>query len=388
MQSNKKDGVISVAIVTSIHPDFDARIWKHASSLADQGMDVHLICPWDLENGSRREGVTFHTFKKCSKRWMRVFLIPKRAGVRLWPLLKKVDIVHFHDIDLLPWMALLSLRKNVIYDVHENYADEMLVRDWVPKPLRRLMYYLVLYGERLLSRIIGNVVLVAPSQEKNFSSPRLNKIYVKNYATTMLMASVANDYLERDDAVIFIGSQHINNGSMLYLEIAEKVARLRPSVKFYASDRFGSKKFREAYFEQRRLRGLDNKVELLPNVLPSEIMSVLNKATIACNPNLRVPQQIKGIHTKIFEFMAAGLPIVTSDLPHQKAVIDDTKAGVLAMPEDTDSFVDAICNLVDNREQGLNYGETGAKAFAENYSWESQVPFLVDLYKKVIERGK
>ncbi|MCW8933018.1 MAG: glycosyltransferase family 4 protein [Gammaproteobacteria bacterium] len=381
---NKKCKVKSVAIVTSIHPDFDARIWKHASSLAREGIDVHLICPWSVENLSTKEGVVFHTFNKCAKRWQRPFVIPPQIGLILFPLLRQVDVVHFHDIDLLPWMTILSLGKKVVYDVHENYADEALVRHWVPKPLRWPLYYSVLYGERILSRIIGNVVLVTPYQEKNFNSPSLQKVYVKNYATKVLLESVEDNYIERDAAVIFIGSQHLNNGSMLYLEIVERVSKLRSNVKFYASDRFGSEDFRNAYLEKRRLYGLEERLELLPNVPPPQLMSILNKATIACNPNLRVPQQIKGIHTKLFEFMAAGIPVVTSDLPHQQAVIEDTNAGILAKPEDVDSFVNSICKLVDDRELCQQFGQDGQKAFIEKYSWESQMPKLIDLYNLIV----
>ena len=35
----------NIAIVTSIHPDFDARIWKHANGLSEAGWKVNLIAP-------------------------------------------------------------------------------------------------------------------------------------------------------------------------------------------------------------------------------------------------------------------------------------------------------------------------------------------------------
>ncbi|OAD23106.1 glycosyl transferase group 1 [Candidatus Thiomargarita nelsonii] len=303
---------LSVAIVTSIHPDFDDRVWRHASSLAKEGLEIHLVCPWKIQSGEKKENVTFHTFKPAKSRLQRPFVIPVRVGKKLIPLLRMVDIVHFHDIDLLLWMALLSLRKKVVYDVHEYYAAQVLQRYWIPSPLRPILYYFVLYGERFFSNIIGHVVLVAPSQEKTFSNPRLNKIYVKNYATVKLLEERKEDYHNRRDAVIFIGSQNLNNGSMLFLEIAEQVKKARPNVKFYASDRFGNQNFREEYLQERRNRGLEQTVQLLPNVPPIEIASVLNLATIGINPTLRVGLQINGINTKLFEFMALGLPIITS----------------------------------------------------------------------------
>src|SRR4029077_14946847 len=104
----------SVAVVTSIHKDFDSRIWKHAKSLVAMGHSVDLICPWEVQDGMAFEGVKFHTFKRVIKRSLRPFLIPVRVFSRLWPVLSRVDIVHFHDIDILPWMTLISLMKPVI----------------------------------------------------------------------------------------------------------------------------------------------------------------------------------------------------------------------------------------------------------------------------------
>jgi glycosyltransferase involved in cell wall biosynthesis len=198
-----------------------------------------------------------------------------------------------------------------------------------------------------------------------------------------LLDTVENDYECRPPAVIFIGSQHQNNGSLLLLEIAERAIKKMPNLHIYAADRFGDPAFRERYLQERRNKGLEDRLTLLPNVLPHELMQLLNKATIAINPNLRVDQQIMGIHTKLFEFMAAGLPIVTSDLPHQKEVIDATHAGLLAQPEDPDSFVEAIEFLVDNADKAKVMGKRGQQAFRNHYSWESQIPQLLAFYDEI-----
>jgi glycosyltransferase involved in cell wall biosynthesis len=134
---------------------------------------------------------------------------------------------------------------------------------------------------------------------------------------------------------------------------------------------------------QRAALGADN-LEFIPNVRPHELMSVLNKATIAISPNLRVKQQIRGAHNKIYEFMAAGLPIILSDLPRQVEVVGGSDCGILAQPEDTDSFVRAIVELVDNPIRGKQLGMHGQRAFRERYSWESQMPTLLELYERII----
>jgi glycosyltransferase involved in cell wall biosynthesis len=225
---------------------------------------------------------------------------------------------------------------------------------------------------------------VSPYQEQDFQFKGVNRIYVKNYASEKLVESVKSDYPLRENAVIFIGSQHANNGSLVFLEIAKKTIDRGYRMKFYASDRFGNPAFKKRYMQLRADLGLEEIVVLIPNVLPHRIMDNLNRATIAINPNLRVDQQIKGIHTKLFEFMAAALPVVTSDLPHQVEVIEDTGAGFTAKPEDPDSFVDYLVYLADHRDLAREIGKKGQDAFLDRYSWESQIPQLIGFYDGIV----
>jgi glycosyltransferase involved in cell wall biosynthesis len=373
----------TLGIVTSIHPDFDARIWKHARAVAAAGWNVRLIAPWNPAGAEIPAGIELIPFPRVQHRLKRPVLIPARIARRLAPVLGSCDIVHFHDIDILPWMSAVSLFKPVVYDVHEDYPEEMLVRDWVPNPLRRPLSLAVEVGQRLLSRPIRNIVLTQPLLDREFQGDRFRKITLPNYASLALVDGVADDYLQRPPTVIFIGTQHPNNGSLLFLDIAERVKALRPSVRFLTVDRFTGERFRSEVLGAIASRGLDN-VEVIPNVRPHELMRSLNRATIALSPNLRVKQQINGAHNKIYEFMAAGLPQVASDLPRQVESIAGSDAGIMARPEDVGSFADAIVRIVDDPQLGLRMGMNGQRAFRERYSWESQMPKLLGMYEDIL----
>jgi glycosyltransferase involved in cell wall biosynthesis len=372
-----------IAIVTSIHPDFDARIWKHACSMASAGWQVDLIAPWVHRDEQIPDGVTLHPFARVTSRLRRPVLIPLRIARRLLPLLRSCDIVHFHDIDILPWMSLLSLVQPTVYDVHEDYPEEMLIREWVPGVLRKPFALMLEVGQRLFARPIRNVVLTQPELEAEFPGAWFRREFIYNYATVRLAEGRADDYLTRQPTVVFIGSQHTNNGSDLLIEIAARVAKERPQVKFLASDRFANAGLRSEAIERMKRLGATS-MEFIPNVRPHELMSVLNRATIAISPNLRVKQQIRGAHNKTYEFMAAGLPIVLSDLPRQVEAVGKSECGILAQPEDVESFVRAVIRLVDDPGEGQRLGQNGVRAFREKYSWESQMPRLLALYDHML----
>lgn len=377
----------TIAIVTSIHPDFDARIWKHAKAMAALGWNVELVAPWTVRDERIPANVRLRPFRRVVSRLARPILIPARIAAKLLPIVARCDIVHFHDIDILPWMSALSLAKRVVYDVHEDYPEEMMVREWVPNALRRPFARMLEVGQRIFAWPIRNIVLTQPELDPEFRGSRFRKVLILNYAALELADGASDDYMARAPTVVFIGSQHVNNGSDLLIEIAAKVARLRPQVKFIASDRFASPQLRDAALARMQEVGATN-IELIPNVRPHELMSVLNRATIAIAPNLRVKQQIRGAHNKTYEFMAAALPIVISDLPRQAEVVGGSDCGVLAQPEDPQTFVDAIVRLVDDPEAARQMGVRGQEAFRSRYSWESQMPRLVALYDAALRGSR
>ena len=73
---------------------------------------------------------------------------------------------------------------------------------------------------------------------------------VMNYATVDLLRNVTQDYMARPDAVIFLGSQHENNGSTLLIEIADRLHKRLPGMKIYAVDRFADPLYRQKLLDE------------------------------------------------------------------------------------------------------------------------------------------
>lgn len=373
-----------VLIVTSIHPDFDKRVWRHARALAAAGHEVHLICPWDVAPGSKLDGVEFHPFKRVHGRAKRPFLIPWRIYPLMARLSRRVDIIHFHDIDLLPLMMIARCFRPVVYDVHENYPDEMLVRYWVPWMLRRPLYWLVKAGQYLASFVIKNIVLVVPDQEKDFPNHYVRKLILRNYASLTLVND-AQTQVDRPYDVAFIGSQYRENGTFLVLEIAKCLKDAGFKSKFLCSDIFADQSLRYEFLQTVRRLDLADYIILAPSISPGKILEILHQARIGLLPNLRVPKQEKALPTKLFEYMAAGLPIVASDLPLLKYYVSESRCGLLAQPESPNTFADAIKQLLNDELLAAQLGSNGRNAFVKRFSWESQIPDLVEFYKCAIK---
>jgi glycosyltransferase involved in cell wall biosynthesis len=89
--------------------------------------------------------------------------------------------------------------------------------------------------------------------------------------------------------------------------------------------------------------------------------------------------------TKYFEYSAVGLPVIISDLPAQRALIEQNENGLLVNPKNTEDIVNAIIYLKENREKAIMMSVNGQKAFREKYNWEKIEPRLLDLYGTLIK---
>jgi len=306
------------------------------------------------------------------------------------PLLlsKRYDLYHFHDLDLLPTMAVVKLatRRPVVYDCHENYPDEMLSRPYrIPGWSRHALAWGVGWAERAVAAVIREVIIVVPQQKQRFPAPWFHTTMVQNFAELSLEEGRADDLEMRADACISTASQYVSNGSLLFIEVAREVVRRRPHVKFYSVDRFGNDfALRERVLSRVSEAGLNANVLLLPNVPPPAIMTNLNRATIGLSLDLATPNRLGALPIKLFEYMAAGLPIVAADLPNIRQVLENAANGLLATPSDVKSFADCICQLLDNKRLCLELGRRGLLAFRRHFNWEHEVAKTLDLYEHLL----
>lgn len=351
--------------------------------MARRNHEVHLVCPWGVRDGTVREGVILHTFPRARSRAGRPFSIPWHLARKLQPLISSVDLVHFHDIDILPFMAVLALFKPVIYDVHENYPDEMLVRQWIPRLLRHPLFHIVRLAQSALSRVVHNLVFVIPEIGRHFPTGALRTTVVRNFATLDLLEQVKPDYSNRADAVIFLASNYEGNGTFLFLEIANRFKQRRSEVRFLMVDRWSDSATQKRAMDFIQKQDLTN-VLVVPNVSPQRVMEHLNMATIGIAPGLREIKHINALPTKLFEYMAAGLPIVSSDLPNAKQLAQETDAVLLCRPEDPETFVSAIELLAADRNGADERGKRGQSTFRTRFCWEAQADAIEQYYADVL----
>lgn len=86
---------------------------------------------------------------------------------------------------------------------------------------------------------------------------------------------------------------------------------------------------------------------------------------------------------KMFEFMAAGLPVIASDFPLWKGIIEGSGCGISVDPRDSEAVRLACMVLIENPERAQELGKNGKKAVDEKYNWTNEEKKLLKLYEEL-----
>jgi glycosyltransferase involved in cell wall biosynthesis len=91
---------------------------------------------------------------------------------------------------------------------------------------------------------------------------------------------------------------------------------------------------------------------------------------------------------KLFEYMAAGLPVVASNFPLWKEIVEGNRCGITVDPLDPKAIAQAIEYLLAHPEEARQMGENGRRAVEEKYNWEKEAEKLLALYKELVDSAK
>ena len=129
----------------------------------------------------------------------------------------------------------------------------------------------------------------------------------------------------------------------------------------------------------------DGRVHVLPAVAPTELLSWVAAADVVAMPiqpttlnhRLTTPN-------KLFEAMAAGVPVVASDLPGMAPIVRETGCGVVCDPTDPSAIAAALRRILEAPSSEREAYRARALAAAHGtYNWERQLELLVAEYGRL-----
>lgn len=374
-------GGLRICSVVVSHLPHDARVWKQARSLAEAGNDVRLI---GLRYGipqarSRRDGdvavleLPFGNRRGASVRRRALILL------RLWAeiLRAPADAYHCHNIHPAPAVLIAARLRGarIVYDAHELYGEV--------RPGARL-------GSRVsarLSRMVEGRIIRA-ADEVITTNPSRAGVLAERYgvAEPKVVANVPNAVVDFEplDPGFPAGPVLLYQGG-IYAEaraFERTIQALRhlPEVTL-AILGFGRERDQEQIRAWARDEGVSDRVVLFGAVPFDDLVRIAAAATVGIVPlrNISLNSWF-GDTNKLFEYLMAGLPVVGSDFPEVRRVLEDgsPRGGEVFDPEDATSIAAAVQRVLSEDYEGRR--AEARRLALERYCWHHEEPALLSCY--------
>lgn len=374
-------GRVSVCHISTLHNALDVRIFhKQAKTLARAGYNVTVIAPYRSNTIVGGVGIVGLPDPNPG-RTTRLFGVD-RLAFRLASR-QHGYVYHLHDPELLPWGLLLRLltRAKVVYDVHEDYAKVIAGR-YRGRLRRNLIEWCFHLLEWSAAWILSAVVAATDDIAGHF--PRYRTVVVRNYPSLGLFPLPKHEKDEKSSSkgpysLIVTGGLTRFRGIRELVQAAALVGD-EYDIRVKLLGRFRSKTFEE---EIRALPGFE-RVEYHEWVPYEEVPHHLAESNIGIALFHPLPNHLSSMPNKLFEYMAAGLPIVASNFPLWREIVEGNECGLTVNPLDPKEIAEAIEYLLSNPQMRDQMGRAGRKVFVEKYNWNSEAKTLLDLYRELL----
>lgn len=367
-----------VVILTTVHRPFDVRIFhKQARSLAEAGYAVTLIAqaPGPQTVGGVRL-VPLPAPRGRLDRGLRL------AGLALrLALAEDADVYHLHDPELI-WVGLaLKLRgKRVVYDVHEELAlmkDRAYVPGWARGGLTAGLWLFEQLAETAFDAIVAATPLIA----EHFRPAKT--VTVRNTPRAAELAEAgASPFAERPMRVAYVG------GLAAYHNVDGMIEAMRRLPEALGARLSLGGDFRDPAAEARaRAQPGADRVDFEGWADRDKVLSILGRARVGLVVYLPTENVRRSDPIKFLEMMAAGLPLVATDVPRWRDLVSRYDCGVLVDAADPEAIAQAIEGLLSDPARAEAMGRRGREAVLRDHEWAVDEARLLALYARLTQRA-
>jgi glycosyltransferase involved in cell wall biosynthesis len=371
---------LRVCHITTVHQVFDGRIFhKECSSLARHGHEVFLVARHTTDetvNGVYIRAIAEHSASGLGR---------LKNTLNAWQSARALnaDIYHFHDPEFLMPAVLLKLfsRGKVVYDAHEDPATHMMSKNWIPPVPRKILSVMLGIVERVCQYFFDAVITVLDSHQVRFTT---QSVTLHNY-------SVPDENLaprpkpHNRPAVIYAGVVREKRAILETLEAVAWAKKQVPDILFYLVGGAVPASFEDQIRAKVSELGLDENVEIVGRIPFTDVPQWINKADFGLSLTKPDAYHKDALQTKIFEYLILERPVVVSDFPILKKLVDEARCGIAVDPLDIRAIAGAMVQLLTEPETCRQMGQNGRKAVMEKYNWQVEEKKLFALYQRLSE---
>lgn len=368
----------SLAHLTSAHPRYDTRIFlKQCCSLAQAGNQVTLIVA-DGKGDETKSGIQIRDVGSSNGRFDRIRNAPHRVFSEACKV--DADLYQLHDPELIPiGLKLKRMGKRVIFDSHEDVPKQMLGKPYLNKLLLWVLSKsLAIYEAGACAKFDG-VLAATPFIRDKFLKINPRTVDINNFPLPHELENVYS-WAEKHSEVCYVGGIAKIRGIQ---EVCAAMALLKSEARLNLAGAFSEPALEN---QVKSLAGWQrvNSLGFLDRDRVREVLSRSMAGLVTLHP---IINYIDALPVKMFEYMSAGIPVIASDFPLWREIIEGNDCGLLVDPLNPLAIAHAIDYLVSNPEEAQRMGKNGRIAVETKYNWTMEEKKLLAFYDNILNKN-
>ena len=375
---------------------FEVRIEKICNSLAKFGYDVTILCRWCPNTSMREECGKLHIiragYQESNRKYMYLPFNPNWKRIISETIDEvKPDLIINREFYLLTETLDCANRKNipVIVDMAENYPAALREFRNSQTFLKQLFFRTLrlpdLYEKYCIPKANG-VIVVCDEQ-----IPRLRSIGVKEKICVVQNTPVLNfqrvTEKSKSNVLRFVHHGYLS-GDKSILEFVKgflAAAENREDIELIIAGKGECYDLYKSVIEQSKA---PKSVKLLGSYENSQLPKILANADIGVLPFKATDFNNFTIQNKIFDYFAAGLPVLVSECKPLMRIIRETNAGWIYDCSSANNCRKAIETTAkiftaENKSE-IKYKENALNAYKSKYNWATDEKNLVEFIELYI----
>lgn len=363
--------------LTSAHPRYDTRIFlKECRSLARAGYETHLVVA-DGKGDEVRDGVWIHDVGAPAGRLDRMRNVTKR--VLKQAIVLDATLYHFHDPELMPvGLKLQRLGKRVIFDAHEDVPKQLLGKPYLNPVSRRLVSWTFAAYERWACRRFDGIIAATPFIRDKFLRMHPRAVDINNFPMLGELAAGEIDWSQKRAQVAYVGGIARIRG---VLEVVDAVGLARwPQGRLKLGGKCSESEFRS----ELEAHPSWSRVDDLGFLTRNEIRDLLFESIAGLVTLHPVTNYLDALPVKMFEYMSAGVPVIASNFPLWREIVESNRCGLCVDPLNPREIADAIDYVMAHPAEAEQMGRNGQRAVQDRYNWDIEERKLLTFYASVL----
>ncbi len=385
---------------------WDIRVAKICRSLLEAGVEVHLVC----RNKHRRpveevyDGINIHRIAFLPKKYGRlndIFSFPLFFSpvwlARINRVVKchAIDLIIVRDLPMAPAALIVAGFRNIpaILDMAECYP-EMLRLVWKFEPFRAVNFFLrnpfvADFLEKIVTRNIDHVWVMIDESKQRLLSKGVSPENISIVSNTPVSArfnqaqpTFAGALQTNKDKLILVYVGYVNYSRGLDTAIDALSCLLEQKIDVFLLI-IGKGTAEVALRKQAEKLGVSSRISFAGWIDNKMIPEYVASADICLVPHHKCSHWDNTIPNKLFDYMAAGKPVVVSDVAPMERIVSHAKCGLIYKSGDARSLAAKIVELCDSGQREA-LGKNGMKAVQEEYNWDNDATVMLNSIKKVL----